>query len=81
MWLEQFYYDKVGEVLLQARRSSSVTQQELARRLNKPQSFVSSYESGQRRLDIVEFITVADAINVDPKKLLRTIMDKFHKKG
>jgi len=32
-----------------------VTQRELASRLGKPQSFVSEYERGQRRVDVVEF--------------------------
>ncbi len=33
----------------------------------KPQSFVAKYEGGEHRLDVVEFITVARALDVDLK--------------
>jgi len=44
-----------------ARKAAGLTQQALALRLKKPQSFVAKYEGGERRLDVVEFITVARA--------------------
>lgn len=44
----------VQEVLKQLRLDAQLTQSELANRLNKPQSYVSKYESGERRLDVVE---------------------------
>jgi predicted transcriptional regulator len=44
----------------------SVTQHELAKRLHKPQSFVAKYEGGERRIDVVEFVTVCQAIGADP---------------
>jgi transcriptional regulator with XRE-family HTH domain len=40
--------------LRQARLQSGLTQSQVARKLRKPQSFVSSCESGQRRIDVVE---------------------------
>lgn len=54
-----------------------MTQEELARRLKRPQSFVSKYENGERRLDIVEFLHVTRAIGVDPVELLREIADRI----
>ena len=54
MWLEQKHYQAVGAALAAARENSGLTQQELARRLRKPQSFVSNVESGQRRVDLLE---------------------------
>jgi len=50
-----------------------ITQQELAKRLRKPQSFVSKYERRERRLDVPEFIEVARAMGMDPSKLLAQI--------
>jgi transcriptional regulator with XRE-family HTH domain len=38
--------------------------------LNVPQSFVSKYENGERRLDVVEFIAVAKALEVDYQAIL-----------
>jgi len=39
---------------------------QLAQRLGKPPSFVAKIETGERRLDIVEFIAIARALNVRP---------------
>jgi transcriptional regulator with XRE-family HTH domain len=41
-------------LLREAREARGLTQVEVARALRKPQSFVSSCESGQRRIDVIE---------------------------
>lgn len=56
------------------RKAAGVTQVELAERLGKPQSFVSKVERGERRLDVIEFCQVAEALGCDPAKLLREFM-------
>ncbi len=56
-----------------ARREAGVTQMELSRILGKPQSFVSKYESGERRLDVVEFISICKALGVAPAKLIKRL--------
>jgi transcriptional regulator with XRE-family HTH domain len=53
-----------------ARKAAGLTQQALAHRLKKPQSFVAKYEGGERRLDVVEFIAIARALSADPLKLM-----------
>lgn len=53
------------------RKAAGVTQVELAERLGKPQSFVSKVERGERRLDVIEFCQVAEALECDPADLLR----------
>jgi transcriptional regulator with XRE-family HTH domain len=50
-----------------------MTQQELAKRLKRPQSFVSAYESGQRRVEVLEFLQIADALEVEACELLQRI--------
>ena len=50
------------------------TQVELARRLGKPQSFVSAYESGQRRVDVIEFILIARTLAAKPLEILTKIV-------
>jgi transcriptional regulator with XRE-family HTH domain len=51
------------------RRASR--QQKLAEKLGRPQSFVAKYEGGERRIDLVEFIAIARALDADPVKLFR----------
>lgn len=57
-----------------ARFSAGLTQQDLAVRLGTPQSFISKYENGERRLDILEFIRVADAIGTDYHTIIETAL-------
>lgn len=52
-------------MLLKARKHHRMTQHAVALRLNKPQSFVAKYELGQRRLDFVEFMAVAEVLELD----------------
>ena len=66
---------KFRKLLVEVRKAAGLTQAELSRRLKKPQSFVSKYERGERRLDVVEFGEVAKALSVDPVKLL----EKFYR--
>lgn len=52
------------------RKAAGVTQAELAARLGKPQSFVSKVERGERRLDVIEFCQVAEALGREPAEML-----------
>jgi transcriptional regulator with XRE-family HTH domain len=65
------------ELLIAARDKAELTQQKLAKRLGKPQSFVAKYEGGERRLDVVEFVIIARAIGADPVRILRTLTKKM----
>jgi transcriptional regulator with XRE-family HTH domain len=67
-------YTRFLELLITARKDADVTQDEVARRLNRPQSFVSKYENGERRVDIIEFIEIAEAIGFDPIAFIRKII-------
>lgn len=62
--------------LASTRKAADVTQAELATRLGKPQSFVSKVERGERRLDVIEFCQVAEALRHDPEKLLKTFIEQ-----
>lgn len=73
MWVQQKHYQFVGAILVAARERADLTQQELARRLAKPQSFVSAYERGQRRVDVLELIRISEAVGADPTKVFAEI--------
>jgi len=62
---------KLRDQFIQARKSTGLTQVELADRLGRPQSFVSKYERGERKLDVVEFCEVCRALGIDPVAFLR----------
>lgn len=64
-------YQTFLDCLIAARKDADVTQQELAKRLGKPQSFVSKYENRERRLDVVEFLQIARALGVNPSAILK----------
>lgn len=65
------------ELLLAAREKAGLTQQQLADRLGKPQSFISKYEGGERRIDVIEFIAIADALEMDASRAIREVRAKY----
>lgn len=50
-----------------------MTQEQVAKKLKRPQSFVSKYESGERQLDVVEFVDVCNAIGVSPAGVIELL--------
>ena len=52
-------YKKLVERLKRARLDIGLSQQIVAEKLNKPQSYISKVESGERRLDIIEVKALA----------------------
>jgi transcriptional regulator with XRE-family HTH domain len=66
-------YQQVIEALKAARIARRLSQTAVADRLGKRQQFVSKYESGERRLDMVEFLDVAKILEVDWGALLKGV--------
>ena len=67
-------HQQLQDFLVRLRKSKNLTQADLALKLGKPQSFVAKYEGGERRLDVVEFVEVAYALEADPTKLLADVI-------
>src|SRR5256885_16700285 len=61
-------------LMIGARKAAGLTQQALALRLKKPQSFVAKYEGGERRLDVVEFVAIARILGADPVGLIASFV-------
>ena len=57
--------DRLRRRLHEARRARGLRQSDLAERLGRPQSFVSNYERGTRRLEVSEFIQIARLLSLD----------------
>ncbi|HQV94053.1 MAG TPA: helix-turn-helix transcriptional regulator [Anaerolineales bacterium] len=66
-------HNQLRDALLDARRKKGLTQVEVAVLLDKPQSFVSKYESGERRLDVIEFLEVCKALKVNPTTIVQQL--------
>ncbi len=60
-------------LLIEKREAASLTQAALAKRLGEHQSLVARIESGQRRIILVEFLKLAEALEFDPAQALREI--------
>lgn len=63
------YRELVGR-LADARRAAGLTQQAVADRLGRPQSYVAKVEGFERRIDVIEFLVIAREIGVDPFPLV-----------
>ncbi|HVY83565.1 MAG TPA: helix-turn-helix transcriptional regulator [Caulobacterales bacterium] len=68
------------DILVALRKKQGVTQVELARRLGKPQPFVSYYERGERRIDVIEFYAIVRALDADPVKVFAGLAKRLPKR-
>ena len=70
-------YRKLPAYLRQMREKAGLTQRELGRKLNKPQSWVYNCETSNRRVDITEFILWSNACEIDPKKAFAKLLKEL----
>jgi len=75
--LERQKYELFRAELKKARLSSGLLQKDLAKLLHRPQSYISKIESGERSIDIVEFINYCQAIGIDSAKFIKKVAEKF----
>ena len=66
-------YQLVINALKKARKEKGITQAQLAEALGKPQSFIAKVESGERRLDVVEFVHLARLVDADVQRIIARI--------
>ena len=69
--------DIFRHLLKQIRISKRLTQVALGRRLGQPQSFVSKYETGERRLDFVETVFVCQALGIEVSQFAETFSSEL----
>lgn len=63
-------HEALRDALIAARKKAGLTQAKLADRLKCHQSFVARVESGERRIDVIELIVLALALEADAADLL-----------
>ena len=68
-----------GESVARARKQQGLSQDGIAPRLDKPQSFVSAFEDGQRRVDVQELMQIFEGIGLHPVDLFRRIASRRYR--
>lgn len=68
---------RLQELLRELRQNAALTQEEVAARLERPQSFVSKYESGERRLDILELWDVCKALEISLEAFVKVLEERL----
>jgi transcriptional regulator with XRE-family HTH domain len=63
--------ERLQVLLREFREAKGLTQRDIAKRLGVPQSFVSKYESGERRLDLPELRQVCTALEITLSDLVK----------
>ena len=74
-------YKRFRHILVEARKAAGLTQTQLSEKLSRPQSYVSKYERGERRLDMIEFLEVIKALGADPHAIFKSIVDRTSPSG
>lgn len=72
-WVVSSDYRSAIAAIRSARKDKGVSQRELARRLGKPPSFVNKIEQLERRLDILEFVAIAEALELTATALIEVV--------
>lgn len=67
-------YGQLRAILKAARLDAGLTQRELSARLKRDKNFCQVVESGERALDVVEYLQYAKALRVDPLETLRGLL-------
>ena len=61
------------ELIIQERKARDLTQVQVAKKLRRYQSYITLLETGQRRLDVIEFMDIADAIGFDAQAAIQRL--------
>lgn len=70
-------YQRLVELLVETRRAAQLTQQQVADRLGKPQSYVAKVEGAERRIDVLEFAALVKAMGDNPTTLLDRLLSEL----
>ena len=73
-------YKEFRELLVGLREEAGLHQEQLAKKLGVSQQIISYIETGVRRLDIVEFVDYAKALNQDPEGLFLELLARLDTK-
>lgn len=64
---------RLADLIVEKRKRAGLTQAYVAKRLKRYQSFIAILESGQRRIDVIELMEIADIIGFDPVDIIKQL--------
>ncbi len=67
-------YDRIREMMRETRYAAELSQEELGRRLGRKQIYVSRCESGERRVDLLEWLELMVACQADPHAIIDQVL-------
>ncbi len=70
-------YKHLTALLVEARERSGLTQAEVAQELGRPQNYVSRLERGETRIDVIQFLWLADIIGFDAVAMLKKVRENM----
>lgn len=79
-WVQTIHtkcHNRLVKILISERKRAGITQIELAKSLGHSQTWVARLEAGGRRIDVVEFLALADRIGFDPAEVVRSLGKNF----
>lgn len=74
-------YAVVLRLLKEARERAGLTQVQLAEKLHQSQSFVSKYERGDRRIDVIQLRTICHILGISLHEFVERLDREFTESG
>lgn len=74
-------YRILVELIAKVREEAGKTQRDVADKLEQQQSWYAKSESGERRMDMLEVLSILDALDVDPADFIRRLRRALKKAG
>lgn len=68
-------HTRLRTILRQERKKAGLRQSDLAKRTNRSQAYISKFENGDLRLDVIDFVKFCEVIGCNPSSILKEI---FH---
>jgi len=68
-------YAALRKILREARLAQKLDQAEVGKSIGRPQTYISDIETGVRRLDIIEFLRLTNALGLDPLEVMTRIIE------
>ena len=69
--------DLLAKAVVELRKKAGMNQRELAAALDREHSYIGRIETGQRRIDLIEWVQILRVLNVDPEQEISRMIRKL----